>query len=754
MKTTVTILLCLSILFWVALAAYYTFRRLSGMGRYKRRTNGIITFVFCLFCSIFCLRYAVGLFGKYYPELVTIGFGSEAVGLNWFEEFVNSLLHTLQTFSMDEDYTDYIISGKTMVRELYGVEKPLELLYGIYDSLLDFIAPMAAGAVVLELLASIFPKIRLWFSNGREIFYFSELNEASLTLAKSIAASNAGSVIPPVIVFTDAYISDEEKVSELIAAAKSLGAICLKDDLSLVRMGKRGKKKFFLIDAVESENLKTLNAIMGRDIDYIKKSEIYLFVNSDAYVQIERSIRSSLTATGMDPDNIPIIIPVRCYRNLVTNLLCDIPLYEPLIGKPRNSDGTVDLTVTILGAGDIGKEMFLAVYWFGQILNCNLKINVVSNETKEEFWGKIDYVNPEIRHTTIKNDPILQINRKGDMAEIYCDVNYCQCDVKSSEFIESLSDVESYVLATDYFLVCLGSDEDNISAANALRRYVGQYHLSKAYASKKHEKKASNGADTVITYVVYDSVLSRTLNVEKCFKSDGKITDIYMRAVGSLEEVYSEKNITMSDYTLLASGISNAYGSVQKRSKTKSELSDSIKNRYKDDYKYWANLARAMHIKYKLFSVGVITESGLGENDSSKQPLDDMYNRFKEMVTSDDLKLLHEMAWLEHRRWNAFTRVKGFRHTGDYDSYAVSGQAGSYKQMEIGLHPCLVECDKKGIRATIKNGSVVGETLWQMADDPDLDFLDDLSYDLYNKGYNGYDFKEYDYPVNDLSSIK
>ncbi|MCD7755149.1 MAG: hypothetical protein LUJ09_02255, partial [Firmicutes bacterium] len=435
MKVTVTILLLLSVLFWLVPAAYYVYQRVSGAERRKPRVNGMLAFMLCLLGSIFCLRYSVGLFGKYYPELSTVASGSGTEGLTWFEELVNSVLHTLQTFSTSENYTGYMISGRAMIRTLFGANTLLETLYGIYDAVLDFAAPIAAGAVILELLASIFPKIRLWLSAGRETCYFSALNDASVALARSIAG-NAGSA--PVIVFTDVYKDNDEKKSELSAQAKRLGAICLKDDLSLIRAGKRGKKKFFLMDEEESENLKALTAITGRDNGCIKKSEIYLFVNSDAYVQIERNIRDSLTEKGLRPEDMPVIIPVRCYRNLVTNLLCDVPLYEPLIGKRRNPDGTVDLTVTILGAGDIGTEMFLSTYWFGQIRNCRLKINIVSREPAEAFWGRIDYVNPEIRHTTIKNDPILRINRKGDMADVYCEVAYLPCDVKSPEFIEHL----------------------------------------------------------------------------------------------------------------------------------------------------------------------------------------------------------------------------------------------------------------------------------------------------------------------------
>lgn len=108
--------------------------------------------------------------------------------------------------------------------------------------------------------------------------------------------------------------------------------------------------------------------------------------------------------------------------------------------------------------------------------------------------------------------------------------------------------------------------------------------------------------------------------------------------------------------------------------------------------------------------------------------------------------LLHRMSWLEHRRWNAFTRVKGFRCTAAYDAYAQPGAPGSYKRMDIGLHPCLVECDERGIRARVTPAGITDtDALFRMGESGDLDLLDELSRDLYRKKYNDYDFKIYDY---------
>lgn len=744
-------MLTLSVSALVIPAVIYGVRRMvekPSCGTYKKSTvSRMLVFSACLITSVWCLRYAVGYFS-------IISADSGAFTLTWWEEIFNSMVHALQTFSMDEDYTEYIFNGKRMLGVMFGENSGWITFYGLYAAILNFIAPIAGGAIIFEILASIFPKIRLSLSHlafWREKYYFSELNDASLTLAKSICNINVCAFKRPIIVFTDAYIDDEnEKGSETLLEAKLLGAICIRDDLSHVKKNRVGKRKFFLIDEAVSGNLQSLADLANSSNSrYLKKAEIYLFTNDDAYVQVEESVCDKLVNDlHFTEAELPVFVPVQSYRNLISNLLVDVPLYEPLIGKTRDNSGNQDLTVTILGTGNIGTEMFLSTYWLGQILDCNLKINVISQETEKEFWNKIDYVNPEIKHTTIENDPILRINRKGDMAKVYCKVEYIQCDVKSSEFVSYLTEQNDNILDTDYFLVSLGSDEENISVANTVRRYIGQYHIS----LKKTIK-------TVIAYVVYDSELSKTLNRKKFYSFVNGSADVYMQAVGSLYDVYSVRNVFLTEHEPFAEKIYDAYSAIQNREERAQEHRMGKKN----DYERWADLARGMHIKYKVYSMGMLDFSLFDYPDSDdayKKELSKAYAEYKKVVSGDieldesteagneHLKLLHRMAWLEHRRWNAFTRVKGFRTTADYDTYAIPGVKGSYKQMDIKLHPCLVECDQNGIKAQISSKGIIDEsTLFQSEAYDDFDLLDELSYDLHNKKLNGYDFKQYDYPI-------
>ena len=363
----------------------------------KAQMSPMLLFSVCMLGSVWCLRYAVG----YYTITAT---DPAQFPLTWWEEIFNSMVHTLKTFSMDEDYTQYILDGKQMLRQMFGENTLWQTVYSLYASILNFAAPVAGGAIILDVLASVFPKIRLFFSGiaiWREKYYFSELNDASLALARSIAKESSVPFKKPMLIFTDAYADDDdEKGNELLQGAKALGAVCVKDDLLHVAKSVRGKRTFFLIDAKPIGNLQTLADLSdGRESSCLKDATVYLFSENDLYTRVEGQVRESLLEHGFAEEELPLIVPVLGSRNLVTNLLVDYPLYEPLIGKKAGEDGKKKLKVTVLGSGSVGTETFLSVYWFGQMLDTDLQITVVSKESEPSFRGRINGVNPEILRT-------------------------------------------------------------------------------------------------------------------------------------------------------------------------------------------------------------------------------------------------------------------------------------------------------------------------------------------------------------------
>lgn len=799
----------------------------------RSRVNGVLVFSGGLLFAVWALRFSVGCYMAGIAE-------TDVHGFHWLEVFGDGFLHALQTFSMDEDYTGYISYGKDMVEALTG-SKCWANVYSGYAAVLNAVAPVIGGAFILDILASVFPGMRLWLSFKlvwREKLYFSELTEASLALAKSMW-KESHVLCRPVIVFTDAYADDEdERKSERRLEAKMLGAICVKDDLAHVPKNWFGKRSYFLIDENESNNLQTLVDLCddhkGR---YVKRARIFLFLESDGYVQVERQIKAKLWpklgkaaeraekrrkarkeyqealdeeikkmredkgkigdkaespadeipeerkrntraahlelvkrilgVSDCQRNDMPVIFPVHSYRNLACNLLVELPLYEPLVKKyAGKADAEKELRVTILGSGSIGTQLLLAVYWFGQMLDCKLHITVVSEESDDAFWSRLNFINPEILKSLQEKHAVLRI-RDGEYAEPYASINYVQSDTHSGQFWDENNCQASKSLEADYFIVALGSDTNNLEIAEKLRSEIGCRHV-----------RNDNDAVSVISYVVYDEHLCSALNKTKsyCHVKKGQ-PDVYMHPFGSLDSLYSAANIFMSQHTVTAQEVDEGYSASQNRNQS-TQKNRSAMGKDDRDYKEWANLARAMHIKYKVYSLGWIQtsvfDSALEDKRAHREAVTNACVRYKAaailsgckvpddasgLITEEqktDVQALrqveHRLAWLEHRRWNAFTRTRGYRSTRDYTKY-FEAVGNSYKHMSLKLHPCLIECDQKGIRSS----KVDEKTLaWPTEG---LDCLDQLSKELneliwidetakpgkQKKRYNDYDFKEYDY---------
>ena len=95
---------------------------------------------------------------------------------------------------------------------------------------------------------------------------------------------------------------------------------------------------------------------------------------------------------------------------------------------------------------------------------------------------------------------------------------------------------------------------------------------------------------------------------------------------------------------------------------------------------------------------------------------------------SDLYHYRHVLAWLEHRRWSAYTRTMGYRSTDAMERYYFA--ENNHKNMSLKLHPCLVEARpvEKGTKRTYV---YTHNVFWKrFADtdpwtvDPDADALD------------------------------
>ena len=616
-----------------------------------------------LFVSIFCVRLAVGLF---------LGDGAlveEPTGLNWIETMLDSVVHSLQTFSMDEGYTDYLFAGRDLWRWLSGSEAAVTLA-GLYISLQNLLAPIAGGAILLDLLSNLFPWIRYYLQGNRHKYVFSELNEPAVLLAEDLVRVGRGVGLVGEaaakgrisIIFTDAYVDKEnEQRAELLARARKLGGICLEDDLQQLHLPGRGRVTYLLMDQDSTANLDAAIALQTDCRALCPKAgeiDLLVFSRDENTGEI---LRQAQARTG---EAVPLTKVVREDVGLAYRLLTRQPLYLPLLSSPANT-----LKLLVLGDTPFCREFIRAAYWCGQMSGpdgtpVRLELHLASQD-------------PE----TLKNE--LGMSMPGvhlDAGDPYAAFAFYSIRADGRD-LEQLLREKPELNGCRYAVVDLGVDGFDLDAARWLQR---RFDLNALTAP----------ARTVVNYLIRDPHLCRVLNEEtqtgwcRCC------------AFGSGEEQFSVENVFAPVLEQRAFDV-NAHHNP-----------DDWKKFQQNEYKRRSSMAVVMHAGYKLFSAAPQLL-----NPENGQPCCDEEQALAEVQEKKAL-----LAWQEHRRWNAYTLSLGYRcpTAEELARYMLADPAKrDAKQEHLRLHPCLV--DSRPGEGAIRPAD------WADVERADFDDLDNFS---------------------------
>ncbi|MBR5460727.1 MAG: hypothetical protein IKV53_07625 [Clostridia bacterium] len=671
----------------------------------KKPKNTLLIMLPVFFLSVWTLRYAVGLYNIYIKD-------NE---LNASEEIANSFLHALQTFSMDEEYTEYTGDGNDMIAalkasgglllyRLSGRELGI-VVYKAYSMLLNVVSPLWGGAVILSALKEIFPNIRLFFARFnfiRKKHIFSQLNEPSLEIAKSILKSSEHkrAFFKPYIIFADVYHGDAgDGRSEIITKARDVDAICVKNDIKYLNAG-WGRKEYWLVVENDADNITMLSKLCDH-CERLKNSIVRVFYHSDSYALTEYKIREQIQSHFKDksvkvksaendvcecgkgkgdeiiPD-MPIIHRTRIYGNMIQDILNEgAPLYEPLLER----DDRDSLDVAIIGNGYIGTEMLMSTYWCGQLGDTRLSVNLVSTDSVEEAISKINRVNTDILLSAQKDSELLRIYSRGSRSEDvlalpYFTFRYASADAGSDNIVslecENIFDEgdKMNLLDADYYFVATGTDASNIGIAESITKEIA-----------KRQKMTGKCKRVTVAYVVYNSHLCKILN-NSPFRISENVRSV---AVGNIKTVYNYDAIRKHENRLASAILGEKLGESNFDKVNKAKLRMLKKANAKimtEVYNAESDKAARIHYVYKVFAAYCYKRK---HEEGFEDSWDEWSRKCQHYIfeRDDGSELLQELAWIEHRRWNAYLRSRGFKHNSAKDINVLL------------LHNCLVECKRQ-----------------------------------------------------------
>ena len=372
------------------------------------------------------------------------------------------------------------------------------------------------------------------------------------------------------IVFTDVYEKNEEYNSELVARAKSLGAICMKKDILEVglKSSKKIGRKIYLIGNDEDENVQQALSIVEKcrnsDKYNAKNTEVYVFSDN---VECE-SLINSLYGKPEDAAKIAEeeikIRRVNAVNNLIIDILRSGVIFKdakqyadntqqiikylqiekngaetseetskseennepPTQCRTRTDKSKTEIGVVVVGMGNVGIELIKAICWCGQMPGYNVTIHAFDVDSKKS--RKIDTeVTAKLESTATE---LMKYNgHNGDDEAHYYIKCYDDIDVNSDEFYKQLSEISPI---TSVF-VTLGEDEANIQTSIKLRtQFERDYRIFNKVIPSVY---AVVNSDTKIKAITNSGIKS----------VDG--LDYGIQFIGGIKKQYSIDTIEQSD---------------------------------------------------------------------------------------------------------------------------------------------------------------------------------------------------------------
>lgn len=572
------------------------------------------------------------------------------------------------------------------------------------------VAPILTGGFVLSFFSGLRANVRYFLTAKRSVAVFSKLNLQSVALAQTLRKQENSQrergggkrCLPTTIVFTDVFYENNDDGHELLCEAEKLNAICLKQDIAHLRLGKNNKVQLFVIGENESENLEQAIALTGqyktrpRTAVYVYATSVgsgYImdslqkgdFVLAPALLEkLESNPHEAVRMLDRESSESGFSISrMDTVYDLVLNTFAQADIFR--LCNTTRTDKVISLL--ILGMGEYGKQILKTALWFCQMDGYKLEINVVDsgrdkNGTPRDIEEVLRQECPEI---ITKNPCVAEGDANYDIRF------FKNFDCFSASFDDLFVDAEvsERLRRTLMAFVALGDDDRNIEAAIMLRKLFDRLHRAneahyKALRGAKDAKDTTDIDPPRIYAVVYDDQKAKNLNIgdqkEDSYLVDYKDTPYHIRFIGALSSHYS--------YGALLAARSTAWDAFKYHiewASIEKTIRDGISEEGVEKYPENAALREDMFAEEGVTTVDEIdwADAYFNFSDEVKKYLRFEYYKYSSIAKATHKRVV-ETAFQEngkcestnplcrceicdrkrrseHRRWVAYMRVSGYR---------------------------------------------------------------------------------------------
>jgi len=337
--------------------------------------------------------------------------------LNRFSKCLSSMLFTLQTMTISEDFS--LIN--TVATDIF-----MNKVYVIITYILYFVAPLLSATTILSLFENTFSKLILRCSLKSEYHIFSQINKKSMMLVSNIIDTNPSAKI--------ILMDKSNRKTDLI---KNKRILKLDEKINDINLHKIKKKKYlYFVSDDEEENL-------NESLEYIdklkecEKVKVYLLNDTDqAYMIMDTVMSNYYEKSENKIPNLEVEI-INEKERIILQRLNILPLKKIFHQK--------EVTILIVGCGKFGSMFLKNIIWCFQIIGFNIKIIVV----EKDYQNKKDKINLKFLH----------------MIEKY-NIKFIDKSIEDVILEDSLKEEN-----INYAMISTGEDSNNFNVAIALRRY-------------------------------------------------------------------------------------------------------------------------------------------------------------------------------------------------------------------------------------------------------------------------------------------
>lgn len=456
-----------------------------------------------------------------------------------------SLHNTIRLFVIDCDF-DFIKDGLAALGGTWATA------YSVLFSILYIACPLLTFGFILSFFKNISAYRRLYFTFGRDLYVFSELNQKNLALAQSLKKADRRRVI----IFSNVDEDDSDTDDTLLDGAHALGAILFKAEIGSIHIPARSQKSrisFIVQGDNEKQNLSYALELTKARTNAHRNEVLYFFDTTAAGDAVFANPQErKLVVRHINPKQ--ALIYDKLYRE-------GVDLFRNATGPDANGERLI--CALLVGLGSYGSEMFKALSWVCQMNGYRLKVVGMDRDKSRisallaECPGLFD---PAVNHRQCPGEAQFSLRLVEE-----------ETDVTSRDFEEK---VLRYAPDATYVFVSLGDDDRNVAAAGRLREI---------YERSRSEVAADRNAGRPrIETIVYNPELSSALESARNHK---KLSP-QIHYFGALDRYFCESVFFNSDLEKAALEINRAYGGTP----------DDF---YYCDYNYSSSFASAIHKKLR-----------------------------------------------------------------------------------------------------------------------------------------------------------